>query len=47
HVGPARAQAIISGRPWQAPSELARVSGIGEGRLSDIRASGLLCGSQG
>ncbi|WP_027960742.1 helix-hairpin-helix domain-containing protein [Halomonas halodenitrificans] len=47
HVGPARAQAIISGRPWQTPSELARVSGIGEGRLNDIRASGLLCGSQG
>lgn len=47
HVGPARAQAIISGRPWQAPSELTRVSGIGEGRLSDIRASGLLCGVGG
>ncbi len=44
HVGPARAEAIIDGRPWRAPGELTRISGIGDGRLGDIRGSGLLCG---
>lgn len=46
HVGPARAEAIISGRPWRAPGELTRISGIGEGRLEAIRGSGLLCGGK-
>ncbi|MGM0985109.1 MAG: helix-hairpin-helix domain-containing protein [Pseudomonadota bacterium] len=44
HVGPARAEAIVEGRPWTAPGELTEVNGIGGGRLEEIRASGLLCG---
>ena len=47
HVGPARAEDIIAGRPWQRPSELTRISGIGGGRLGEIRRSGLLCGEKG
>jgi len=44
HVGPARAEDIIEGRPWQAASDLTRISGIGGGRLQAIQRSGLLCG---
>ncbi|ERS91652.1 helix-hairpin-helix domain-containing protein [Halomonas sp. PBN3] len=47
HVGPARAEAIVAGRPWRSPGELTRISGIGEGRLAAIRGSGLLCGAEG
>lgn len=43
HVGPARAVDIIAGRPWRV-SELRQINGIGDGRLADIRGSGLLCG---
>ncbi|MBB3190922.1 helix-hairpin-helix domain-containing protein [Halomonas cerina] len=43
HVGPARAEDIVEGRPWVSPEELTRVSGIGGGRLEDIEESGLLC----
>ncbi|APE30654.1 endonuclease [Halomonas aestuarii] len=43
HVGPARAADIIAGRPWRV-SELRQINGIGDGRLADIRRSGLLCG---
>ncbi|WP_404296953.1 helix-hairpin-helix domain-containing protein [Halomonas sp.] len=44
HVGPARAEAIVEGRPWATPEELTMVNGIGGGRLEAIQASGLLCG---
>ena len=44
HVGPARAEAIVEGRPWATPEELNVVNGIGGGRLEAIQASGLLCG---
>ncbi|MBS9405660.1 helix-hairpin-helix domain-containing protein [Halomonas sp. TRM85114] len=44
HVGPARAEAIVEGRPWTAASDLTAINGIGGGRLDDIRDSGLLCG---
>ncbi|MEQ6887391.1 endonuclease [Halomonas sp. CS7] len=47
HVGPSRAADIIAGRPWRGPAELTRIGGIGEGRLGEIRHSGLLCGEQG
>lgn len=47
HVGPARAEDIVSGRPWRSPGELTRISGIGEGRLAAIRGSGLLCVGRG
>jgi len=43
HVGPARASDIIAGRPWRGAFELTRIAGIGDGRLGDIRHSGLIC----
>lgn len=43
HVGPTRAHAIIEGRPWEHPEQLVRISGISEGRLSDMLASNLIC----
>ncbi|WP_253939542.1 helix-hairpin-helix domain-containing protein [Halomonas sp. THAF5a] len=45
HVGPARAEAIVSGRPWSAPGELTQVNEMEGGRLEEIRASDLLCGA--
>jgi len=45
HIGPARAEAIIQGRPWTGAEQLKQISGIGGGRLSDILDSGLLCGN--
>ena len=45
HVGPARAEGIVEGRPWASPSELTTVNCIWDGRLEEIRASGLLCGA--
>ncbi|MBB3192413.1 ComEA family DNA-binding protein [Halomonas cerina] len=43
HVGPARAEDIVRGRPWASPDELTRIGGIGSGRFEDIQESGLLC----
>lgn len=43
HVGPARAEAIVSGRPWGAVDELTRVSGLGDARVREIRHSDQLC----
>ncbi len=43
HIGPARAQHIIEGRPWERVEQLQRISGIGGGRLNDIIDSELLC----
>lgn len=43
HIGPARAAAIVAGRPWAGSEELARLDGIAAGRLADIRDSGRLC----
>lgn len=45
HIGPARAQAIINGRPWRSVAELVRIHGLGTLRVAEIRASGLLCGN--
>lgn len=44
HIGPARAEAIVAGRPWSGSGELMRLDGIAAGRLADIRDSGRLCG---
>ncbi|MFC4974745.1 endonuclease/exonuclease/phosphatase family protein [Halomonas beimenensis] len=44
HIGPARAAAIVAGRPWGDSGELTRLDGIAAGRLAEIRASGRLCG---
>lgn len=43
HIGPARAQAIIEGRPWADASDLLRIRGIGQARVAEIRASRMLC----
>jgi endonuclease/exonuclease/phosphatase family metal-dependent hydrolase len=45
HVGPARAQAIINGRPWRRAADLERIRGISASRAAEIHASGQLCGS--
>ena len=43
HVGPARAAAIVAGRPWHDAAELTRIRGIAGARLAEIRDSGRLC----
>lgn len=43
HIGPARTQDIIDGRPWGRVEELKRISGIGGGRLAEILSSEMLC----
>ncbi|MFU8815171.1 MAG: helix-hairpin-helix domain-containing protein [Pseudomonadales bacterium] len=43
HIGPARARAIIDGRPWEDAEQLQRIAGIGGERLAEIVACGLLC----
>lgn len=43
HVGPARAEAIVEGRPWNGPNSLTRIRGIGEARAADIAAAPVLC----
>lgn len=43
-IGPSRAQQIISLRPFSSVEDLARVSGIGDGkRLDEIKSEGLAC----
>ena len=44
HIGAARAQALITLRPFSSVSDLARISGIGSGvRLAEIKAENLAC----
>ncbi|WP_233593301.1 endonuclease/exonuclease/phosphatase family protein [Cobetia sp. cqz5-12] len=43
NIGPARAADIIRQRPWSSSGQLTRISGIGQGTVSKIVASGLLC----
>lgn len=43
HIGPARAKAIIAGRPWVHLSDLARIRGLSENRMADIREGGRVC----
>lgn len=45
HIGPARAQDIIDGRPWAGVEALTRINGIGAARAGEIRKSGLMCES--
>ena len=42
-VGPATAEKIIANRPFESVDDLVDVSGISEGRLSDIKEQGLAC----
>lgn len=43
HIGPARADLVIAGRPYERIENLTRVSGIAAGRLADIMAEGKAC----
>lgn len=43
HVGPARAEDIVVGRPWDSIGELVDIRGLGDKSVADIVASGLLC----
>ena len=43
HIGPARAQDIVEGRPWRAADQLTRIGGLGTARVEAIQSSGLLC----
>ena len=42
-IGPAKAQAIINSRPFNSVDELARVKGIGNKTLDNIKSQGLAC----
>ncbi|WP_096153553.1 MBL fold metallo-hydrolase [Bacillus sp. FJAT-45066] len=43
HIGPARAEELISKRPFQSIDSLSSISGIGAGRLADIKNQNLAC----
>ena len=44
HIGASRAQALVALRPFSSVSDLARISGIGNGaRLAQIKAENLAC----
>ena len=43
HIGPARAEEIIQKRPFTSLDDLLRITGIGQGRLGDIKKQGLAC----
>lgn len=43
HIGPARATAIVRGRPWGSVQALTRIRGLGKARVADIAESGALC----
>ena len=43
HIGPERADDVISMRPFDTVSSLSRLDGIGPGRLQDIISEGVAC----
>ena len=43
HIGPARAEELISKRPFQSIDGLSSISGIGAGRLADIKSQNIAC----
>lgn len=43
HIGPARAEDVVALRPFASVGDLARVDGIADSRLADIREQGLAC----
>ncbi|WP_235848951.1 MULTISPECIES: MBL fold metallo-hydrolase [Bacillaceae] len=43
HIGDARAAELIELRPFQSINKLTRITGIGSGRLNDIKEEGLAC----
>lgn len=43
HIGPVRAEELISLRPFQSVDDLIKINGIGKSRLNDIKTQGLAC----
>ena len=43
HIGPERANQILSMRPFSSVDAMERISGIGPARLADIKAEGVAC----
>lgn len=43
HIGPSRAEDIISMRPFKSVDGLLSINGIGKSRMSDIKTEGLAC----
>jgi competence protein ComEC len=43
HIGDTRAEQLIELRPFHSVNDLTKISGIGDGRLSDIKEQGLAC----
>jgi competence protein ComEC len=43
HIGDKRAEQLIKLRPFYSLNDLTRISGIGDGRLSDIKKQGIAC----
>jgi competence protein ComEC len=43
HIGPDRANQILSLRPFSSVDSMERISGIGPARLADIKAEGVAC----
>lgn len=46
-IGPAKAEAIISERPFECVDDLIKVNGIGEITLQNIKTQGLVCVKDG
>lgn len=43
HIGPARAEEMLTLRPFRSVDEMNRINGIGPARLADIKAQGVAC----
>lgn len=43
HIGPERAKDVIDNRPYASVDDLSQIDGIGDARISDIKAEGLAC----
>jgi competence protein ComEC len=43
HIGDKRAEQLIRLRPFHSVNDLTRISGIGDGRLADIKEQGIAC----
>lgn len=43
HIGASRAEELIAKRPFTSLDDLLRITGIGQGRLGDIKKQGLAC----
>lgn len=43
HIGPARAEGIVSARPFNSIDDLTKVDGLGPARIADIKSEGVAC----